>query len=75
MKSWRTTLAGALLIIGAVTMQLYYLLDGNPDTTFSIEAVMAAVTGSGLLMARDNSVTSEEAMPRLVVKAGKAKKG
>lgn len=75
MKSWRTTLAGVLLIVGSIAMQLYYLFDGDPATKFSIEAVMGVLAGAGLFTARDNSVTSEEAVPRKVAKIGKAKKG
>ena len=71
MKSWKTTVAGILLIVGAVALQLGYLMDSDPETVFSIEAIMVAVTGAGLFVARDNNVTSEEAVPS---KLGKAKK-
>jgi hypothetical protein len=63
------------LIISAVALQVYYLMDGNADTTFSIEAVMVALTGSGFLVARDNSVTSEEAVPYKTAPPPVAKKG
>lgn len=68
MKSWRTTLAGVLLIVGSVAMQLYYLFDNDPNTKFSIEVILGLVTGAGLFAARDNKVTSEEAAPEKFTK-------
>lgn len=60
MKSWKTTITGILTIIVAVTSAaLGYFQTGHiPE----LGAVIAAVTaGVGLLAARDNKVTSEDA--------------
>ena len=69
MKSWRTTLAGILMVVGTIAMQLYYLLDGDPSTKFNLDAVLSVLGGLGLLFARDHVVTSEEAVPEKVAKA------
>lgn len=61
MKSWKTTVTGIAVLIGAVSMALIALLDGNPATTVDFDAILAALAGLGLLAARDNNVTSEEA--------------
>ena len=56
MKSWRTTLGGALIALGHV------LAPGLPA---NYSWVSTALTGTGALLlgtsARDNSVTSEQA--------------
>ena len=61
MKSWRTTLAGWLVVIGGIATQLSYLLDNDPNTVISVEAIVTLLAGIGLIAARDNGVTSEEA--------------
>jgi hypothetical protein len=61
-KSWRTSLAGlgAILVAGGSLLQA--LFDGNPATEPDYAAlVAAAVAGIGLLAARDNGVSTEEA--------------
>jgi hypothetical protein len=55
MKSWRTTLAGVVGIAGSVATVIW------PEYAAKIAAVTTAVMSSGLLAARDNKVSSEEA--------------
>jgi peptidoglycan/LPS O-acetylase OafA/YrhL len=60
--SHKTTLAGigAILVAGGSLLQA--LFDGNPSTEPDYAALVAAVmAGLGLIFARDNSVTSEQA--------------
>jgi putative flippase GtrA len=59
MKSWKTTLTGVLtiLVAGGTAVKLL-LTGGQPDWTATIAAIIA---GFGLIAARDNSVTSEQA--------------
>jgi hypothetical protein len=55
MKSWKTTLGGALVMLGASIGQIYpqYAKEG---------AMLAAIgTAFGLVFARDNNVSSEQA--------------
>ena len=59
MKSYRTTLAGIAAILVAAASVLTGFSDGTAvDWTAVISAVIAGV---GLIAARDNSVTSEQA--------------
>lgn len=57
--SWKTTLTGVLtiLVAGGTAVKLL-LTGGQPDWTSTIAAVTA---GLGLISARDNNVTSEQA--------------
>lgn len=62
MKSWKTTLSGVLTILGALIVAGKSLLDNDPSTNPDISALMLAITaGAGLIAARDNGVTSEQA--------------
>lgn len=62
LASWRTTILGIVTILGAVVDVLKTLLDGDPVTNPDWPIVWVAITaGWGLLVARDNKVTSEEA--------------
>ena len=62
MKSWRTTTAGILAIVTVVAAAFRAELDADPATVADWSLVIAAVVaGVGLIMARDNSVTSEVA--------------
>lgn len=58
--SWRTSLVGWLGLIAAVALQLVAVLDSDPSTTISMEAILTALASVGLIAARDNKVTSEE---------------
>lgn len=60
MKSWKTTTTGILAIVVAVgtAIKTYLATGAIPD----IGALIAAVSaGIGLISARDNGVTSEQA--------------
>lgn len=64
MKSWKTTTAGVLAIVAAVAMAVSAYLDGDPATVPDWESAVAGLAGIGLLFARDNKVTSEQAGAR-----------
>jgi hypothetical protein len=62
MKSWKTTAAGISAAVAAIASAVSALVDNNPATNPDWAAVIAAVTaGIGLVFARDNKVTSEDA--------------
>jgi len=62
MKSWKTTVAGVAAILTAVGAALTALFDNDPTPVFDVATTSAAVmAGIGLIMARDNDVSSEEA--------------
>lgn len=62
--SWRTSIAGWVCLIAAIATGAKALLDGDPSTSPSIEAIVAAAAGVGLISARDNTVTSKAAGAR-----------
>lgn len=59
--SWRTTVLGWLALIAAVVAGGSALLDDDPNTTVNFQEIAAALTGVGLIAARDNKVSSESA--------------
>jgi hypothetical protein len=62
MNSTKTTILGILAILSAVVGAATALLDGNPATTIDFPTLAAAIAaGWGLIMARDNSKSSEAA--------------
>jgi len=62
MKSWKTTTIGVLAGISIISVQVSALLDNDPETVFSLEAVFAALAAVGIgFFARDNNVSSEAA--------------
>ena len=62
MNSWKTTAAGAGAILVAIGSALSATFDADPATVADWGAVVAAViAGIGLIFARDNKVTSEQA--------------
>ena len=62
MKSWKTTVMGVCAILVAVAGAVKMLVDNDPSTNPDWTAVCAAVAaGVGLIAARDNKVTSEDA--------------
>lgn len=61
-KSWKTTATGAGAILVALGSLLQAHFDGDPLTVPNYEVALAAIlSGLGLIFARDNKVTSEEA--------------
>lgn len=61
-KSWKTTVFGAGGIVTIVGSVLNALFDGDPATNVNWVMVMAGLSPAiGLLFARDNNVTSEQA--------------
>lgn len=62
MKSWKTTAAGVGAILVAIGSALTATFDTDPATVADWGAVVAAIiAGVGLIVARDNNVTSEQA--------------
>jgi hypothetical protein len=60
--SWRTTVTGILAILAAVATVVKAEIDGDPTTLPDYGTAAAAIlAGIGLLAARDNKVTSEQA--------------
>ena len=59
MKSWKTTLTGVLAILAALIPALQAQLTGG-TADWSV-VIAATVAGVGLIFARDNNVTSEQA--------------
>lgn len=65
MGSWRTTGLGVCTILAAVAAAGKALMDGDPSTNPDWGTTIAAITaGIGLIAARDNKVTSEQAGAR-----------
>lgn len=62
MKSWRTTVLGILAGLAILITQAIAALDGDPETVFNLDAVIAALATMGIgVAARDNIVSSEKA--------------
>lgn len=62
MASWKTTVLGVIAVLTAVLTCAKALLDNDPTTIPDWGALAAAVSaGVGLIFARDNKVTSEQA--------------
>lgn len=62
MNSYRTSIMGILTILVAIGSAALAEIDGKPETRADWTSVIAAITaGAGLLAARDNKVTSEQA--------------
>jgi hypothetical protein len=62
MNSWKTTTAGIGAILVAVGTAMKAMFDNDPSTVPEWGAVVAAIiAGIGLIVARDNNVTSEQA--------------
>jgi len=65
MKSWKTTAAGIAAIVAAVALAISHQFDSDPATVADWSAVITALTaGVGLVLARDNDKTSEQAGAR-----------
>jgi hypothetical protein len=59
--SWRTSILGWIALLAAVTAAAKAVFDNDPYTHIDVDALAAAAAGVGLLFARDNKVTSEQA--------------
>jgi len=60
--SWKTTVMGVATALGVICSAVVAYLDGNPDTAVNWELTLAGLTaGIGLIAARDNGVSSEDA--------------
>lgn len=56
MKDWRTTIAGVAGAIALIANEIANLLDGNPETIFNIEAIIAALSLIGIgVLAKDKN--------------------
>jgi uncharacterized membrane protein len=61
-KSWKTTLVAVAGAVAIVATQVVHLFDADPGTTFSLDAILAALAILGVgAAARDNDVSSEKA--------------
>lgn len=59
-KSWKTTVAGILLIVAALAKALSAMLDGDASTVADWNELIGIIMGAGLLSARDYNVSSED---------------
>ena len=55
MKNWRTNTAGILAIVSAAAYIGKKIVSGQPITETDIGVLIAAVSGAGLLVAKDNN--------------------
>ena len=61
-KSWKTTTVGILTGLGILAAQASNLLDEDPATVLSVEAVMTALAAFGIgFFSRDHGVSSAAA--------------
>jgi hypothetical protein len=60
-KSWKTTSAGILAIAGGVTRMVLSVMHHAVTEEAVMTSLTAVMTGIGLIFARDNDVTSEQA--------------
>jgi hypothetical protein len=56
MTNKKTTIIGILLLIGAISTGAGELLGGTGDLSDIVGEIMAALTGAGLLAARDGGL-------------------
>ena len=61
MKSWKTTVGGVGMILSGLAIFAEMLKSGNFDGDKVSVAIAAIIGGFGLVFARDNNVSSEEA--------------
>ena len=61
--SWKTSVAGILGFVDLLIGQLQNVFDDKPETSFDFNLIIgAAIIMWGLLNARDNNVTSKQAV-------------
>ena len=56
-KSWKTTSAGILMIVGAIVGLVFAFINHSINEANVMGALTAVVGGVGLLVAKDNNVT------------------
>ncbi len=62
MKSWKTSLSGIAGIVGLIATGLSAQFDNDPATVAQWSIIIPAIIPAiGMLFARDNNVTSEQA--------------
>ena len=59
--SWVTTTIGIITLVVAIGSAIIAVLDGNDATNIDTAEIIGALTGLGLIKARDDKVTSESA--------------
>ena len=69
--SWRTGIVGVGMIVMALGQAAIAICDDNPETKFSWEVTSLAV-GAGVtaMLARDNKVSSEQAIGNTITTSG-----
>lgn len=60
MKSWKTTAAGVLSLVALICSAVSALLDSDPETNPDWNSVATAAVAVGVMVARDNNVSSKE---------------
>ena len=58
---WQTKILGALALLGAIVQFGTAMLDNDPATVPNLQTMIDAALGAGLMGARANKVTSEQA--------------
>jgi hypothetical protein len=59
--SWRTKLAGLVTIVLSLVLLFADDLGISPEMAVKLVSAVSIVTGGGLIVARDNKVSSEQA--------------
>lgn len=68
--SWRTTLAGVIVLLGVLATELSTLTDDDPKTNPNVGAIVSAFAAfAGFSVARDRKVSTEQERGRPVTTA------
>lgn len=59
-KSWKTTVIGIAVLLGAIASAAIALVDGDPATTLNLTEILAALMGLGLIASKDGDVTHSD---------------
>lgn len=59
-KSWKTTVIGIAVLLGAIASAAIALVDGDPTTTINISEIVAALVGIGFIASKDGDVTHSD---------------
>ncbi len=60
MRSWKSTIVGVLLLLGALISGGIATLDDDPSTTIDFEEIIATGAGLHAIIGRDDDKTSED---------------